>query len=594
MRRSKKLTAGLLILAMLISLCSCAGSRRKGAEIEKSPEVSKPETEVETEWTEQLPTDYPSPTPTIITEFKMFAGIVNKEIDKDNEIQKMITEITGVKVTESWLPEKTTLKSAVDSITASGVYPDFINAFEENIELYKKGALIAWDDYLEQYPDLKSLYTDEQWDMFRQEDGHIYWANVFERYNEKNTSTIHNGQAFWIQVRVLEAYGYPKIETLDQYFELLEKYAKEHPEMPDGTKVIPYTCQAKDWKNFCLVLPPMMLDGYPNNLCVNVNTDEGMDKPKVSDYNVSDTAKAYYKKLNEEYKKGIIDKDFASQTYDQYIEKLCTGAVLGLCDEYWDFAYNLMSYDLNKEGKDGSTYTLSEIGCNYVPLGLTIKPGMKQQWHTYEESIDISSGIAVTVSCKDPDKAFKFLNALLSQPVHDLRFWGVKDVDYLVDDEGKYYRTPEMRMNWNNPAYIAKHVCEYSYLPQWKGMSKDGINNMRPSEQPSEFMATLPIPVQKCFKAYGASNYVEFIGSEYKTDYGKWFPLWSWSNNLNVKTDYGKAWTDIVKYRESACPELVIAKNFDNAWKNYVSEYNKCGPDVFIKEAQAEVERRMG
>ena len=597
MRRFKKFASCILILAMLISLCSCAGSRRKGAEIEKRPEASKPETEVETAaWTDpadQYPTDHPSPTPTVFTSFTMFTALTHDDIDQDNEIRKMITEITGVQVTESWLPSKTTAKNAVDSIISSGAYPDFIDAGSDNARLYKNGILIAWDDYLENYPDLKSLYTDEEWDMFRQDDGHIYWANISDRYNGKKTETTHIGQAFWIQVRVLEAYGYPKIETLDQYFELLEKYSKEHPEMPDGTKVIPYTCLCESWKNFCLVLPPMMLDGAPNNQCVIVNADEGMNNPKVIDYNVSDTTKAYYKKLNEEFNKGIIDKDFASQTYDQYIEKLNTGAVLGMSDEYWNFGYNLFSFSTPLKSKDGNTYTLSEIGCDYVPLGLTIKQGMKQQWHTYEDSINTESGIAVTVQCKDPDKAFKFLNDLLSQEIHDLRFWGVRDVDYLVDDQGNYYRTPEMRNNWKNPKYLAKHVCEYSCMPQWKGMSKDGINNMRPSEQPSEFMASLPEPVQNCFKAYGVSNYVEFIGSEYKTDYGKWFPLWSWSNELNAKTDYGKAFGDIKTYKESACPELVKAKKFDDAWKAYVSGYNKCNPDLFLKEAQAEVDRRM-
>ena len=67
----------------------------------------------------------------------------------------------------------------------------------------------------------------------------------------------------------------------------------------------------------------------------------------------------------------------------------------------------------------------------------------------------------------------------------------------------------------------------------------------------------------------------------------------SWSNELNAKTDYGKAFGDIKTYKESACPELVKAKKFDDAWKAYVSGYNKCNPDLFLKEAQAEVDRRM-
>ena len=595
MNRFKKLLSGLLILSMLFSLSSCMGGKKRIAEVKMSPEESKPETEVETQWTDQTPTDYPSPTPTTITEFTMFSvTATNKEINQDNEIRKMIAELTKVDLKENWLSGTETSDAAIDSIMKSGKLPDFIDGGERNLDLYQNNFLVPWDEYLEKYSALKELYTDEQWELFRQEDGHIYWANVNERFFRTNTEPKHNGQAFWIQVRVLEAYGYPKIETLDQYFEIIEKYAKDHPEMPDGTKVIPYTCLCEDWKNYCLVLPPMMLDGYPNNQCVNVNVSTGTNNPTIQDYNVSDTAKAYYKKLNEEYKKGILDKDFETQTYDQYIAKLCTGAVLGICDEYWNFAYNLMyAYDQPLKGKDGSSYTLSAIGCDYVPLGLTIKQGMKQQWHTYEESINTRSGIAVTTSCADPDKAFKFLNSLLTQEVHDLRFWGVRGVDYLVDDKGFYYRTPEMREQWNNPAYRVKHVCEYSAMPQWRGMSRDGTNRMKPSDQPSEFLATLPEAVQTCFKAYGVNNYVEFIGSERGVDYGAWFPLWSWSNSLGKDTEYGKVWLGIRQYRQTACPELVKAKKFDDAWKKYINGYNKLSPDVFLKEAQAEVKRRM-
>ena len=83
----------------------------------------------------------------------------------------------------------------------------------------------------------------------------------------------------------------PKIETLDQYFEILEKYAKEHPELPDGTPVIPYTCLCEDWKYYCIENAPMFLDGYPNDGCVIVNIDNGADKPQVVDYNTTETAK---------------------------------------------------------------------------------------------------------------------------------------------------------------------------------------------------------------------------------------------------------------------------------------------------------------
>ena len=64
-------------------------------------------------------------------------------------------------------------------------------------------------------------------------------------------------------------------------------------------------------------------------------------------YQISDTAKSYYKKLNEEYHKGIIEAETFTQSYDQYIARLSTGAVLGMFDQGWNFGNaTMMAQDL--------------------------------------------------------------------------------------------------------------------------------------------------------------------------------------------------------------------------------------------------------
>ena len=185
--------------------------------------------------------------PKEIVDFTMFAAMAGKEKDAGNEIMEIIAEKTGVRVKETWLTGQNA-GEAIGSIIASGKLPDLIDGGDGCVTLYENGLLVAWDDYLEKYPNLKEMYTAEEWDKFRMDDGHIYWANVFGNSYDHNTATGHNGEAFWIQVRVLEWANYPKIETLDQYFDLLVRYAEANPELPDGTPVIPYTCLCEDWK----------------------------------------------------------------------------------------------------------------------------------------------------------------------------------------------------------------------------------------------------------------------------------------------------------------------------------------------------------
>ena len=68
---------------------------------------------------------------------------------------------------------------AIGSIIASGKLPDLIDGGDGSVTLYQNGLLVAWDPYLEKYPNLKEMYSDEEWDKFRMDEGHIYWANVF-------------------------------------------------------------------------------------------------------------------------------------------------------------------------------------------------------------------------------------------------------------------------------------------------------------------------------------------------------------------------------------------------------------------------------
>ncbi len=514
-----------------------------------------------------------------IIDFTMFAAMPGSEINEGNEIQQLIAEKTGVRVKETWLTGQTAAE-AVGTIIAGGDLPDFIDGGDGMMQLYENDCLVAWDEYIEKYPNIKEMYTDAEWEMFRQEDGHIYWANVFQNSYGENRATGHNDEAFWIQVKVLEWDNYPKIETMDQYFDLLERYYAANPTMEDGTEHIPYTILCEDWRYFCLENAGQFLAGYPNDGSVIVNKQT----LKIEDYNTSDATYKYFKKLNEEYQKGMIDKEFATQTYDEYIAKLSTGRVLGMVDQWWDFAFTVNDV-FKQQGLDLK-------GANYVPLGLTIEPGMENRWHTYGDTVNNSSGVGVTTSCEDPDRAFQFLNDVLDQEIHDLRFWGVEGVDYLVDEEGLYYRTEEMRTKAADDAYQASHLCTYSYLPQWGGTSKDGKNAMQPQEQKSEFFVGLADPLKKCFEAYGADSYPDMIGSVVEEN-AVWFPMYSHSNAMTTDTPGGVAWTKMGEVKHEWLPKVVMDKDFDKTWDAYMVKYNECKPEDFLAEMQTELERRI-
>ena len=513
-----------------------------------------------------------------VKEFTAFFAVPGSEINDDNEIQQIIAEKTGVKVKETWLTGQTA-DEAVGTMIAGGEYPDFIEGGSRQMQLYEADALIPLDDYIEQYPNIKNLFTDLEWEKLRQDDGHIYWIPQFSCIKNEEKVCTHNDEAFWIQARVLEWAGYPEIRTMDQYFDLIEAYNDANPTMEDGTANIPYTILCDDWRYFCLENAPQFLDGYPNDGSCMVDPDT----LTVLDYNTSDTAVKYFKKLNEEYKKGIVDPESFTQTYDEYIAKLSTGRVLGMIDQWWDFAYT--AGDALKQAG------LDKQGCDYIPLPVTIDESVKNQWHNSGGAFNEATGLAITTGCEDPDAAAKFVSDLLDQDTHNLRFWGVEGVDYQVDENGEFIRNDDQRMQASDTAYKASHLCSYSYFPQYSGTSDDGINANKPEGQANEFFDGLNEDVKKAFEAYGVETYVEMLGTNEAP--GDWYPMWSFSNNFTTSTPGGMAWTKIGEVKHEQLPQVVMADDFDSAWAAYMDAYNACQPEDFLSELQTELDTRM-
>lgn len=513
-----------------------------------------------------------------VKEFTAFFAVPGSEINDDNEIQQIIADKTGVKVKETWLTGQTA-EEAVGMMITGGELPDFICGGSGQSQLYDADVLVALDDYLDDYPNIKNFFTQQQWDQLRQDDGHIYWIPQFSNIKGEEKVCTHNDEAFWIQARVLKWADYPEIRTMDQYFDLIERYNEANPTMEDGTENIPYTILCDDWRYFCLENAPQFLDGYPNDGSCIVDPET----LTVIDYNTTDTAVKYFQKLNEEYQKGIVDPESFTQTYDEYIAKLSTGRVLGMIDQWWDFAYTAGDA-IKQAGLDAQ-------GCDYIPLPITIDESVKNQWHCSGSVLNVSDGLAITTSCEDVEAALQFVDDLLSQDIHNLRFWGVEGVDYNVDDNGEFYRTEEQRTRAVDTAYKASHTCTYSYFPQYSGTSDDGINANKPDGQANEFFDGLNDDVKEAFSAYGAETYVDMIGTNEAP--GAWYPMWSYSNSFTTDTEGGMAWNKIGEIKHEYLPQVVMAKDFDAAWAEYMDAYNSCDPGAFIGELQTELDKRM-
>jgi len=111
------------------------------------------------------------------------------------------------------------------TMIAGGAYPDLIEVNET--AFIDAGALIPLEKLIEEHaPRLKEHYADV-WNKMKSPDGHIYYLVNYGVIHGVEQGTFYNRSAFWVQKAVLKDAGYPKIATVDEFFNMLEKLLQE-------------------------------------------------------------------------------------------------------------------------------------------------------------------------------------------------------------------------------------------------------------------------------------------------------------------------------------------------------------------------------
>ncbi len=512
-------------------------------------------------------------------DFSVFYASAQKEIPQNNRLKNVIEKKIGAKLNESFLTGQTA-KERIGVMIAGGQYPDFIDGVQGTQALLDAHVLVPIDKYWDKYPNIKNFYSKSDWNKLRQSDGHIYFINQFGTTQGKDMTRDYGDEAFWLQKAVVVWANYPKIKTVDQYFDLIEKYKKAHPTI-NGQSTIGFDilCDGGNSCGFCLENPPLFLAGYPNEGKAII--DKKTLTAKI--YDSIPEAKAYFQKLNEEYNKGIVDPETFTASSDQYVSKLSTGRVLGMIDQHWQFV-NAES-ELKQRNLDERTY---------VPFELTIDPNVKPHYRSMP-ALNAGDGIGITTSCKDVQGALKLINDLLSPEVLTLRNWGEKNVDYQVDSKGVYSRNEKQRKESRNQDWVNANMCPYGGFPNYTGTQKDGINAMSPAQQPGEFTATLTDVDKKVLNGYGYKKWTDFcLAPDAKNE--PWFPIYSYVNILPANSPAAIALQKIDDVKKQWLPKVIMVSPsvFNSNWNQYQTSLTT-GADVNSYEdaLTKEVRRRV-
>lgn len=507
-------------------------------------------------------------------EISMFISDPGQAPTPDNKIYKKIKEELGVSINWEFLVGDKNQKVGV--LIAGGEYPDVITMSSDIVSKFVgAGALVPLEDIIaKDAPNLQKHYEPFKNKVKDVTDGHFYVMPDYGVFYNKFSVNVNEGPAFFMQKAVLKDAGYPKVKTLDQYFDIIEKYKAKNPKI-DGQPTIGFEVLSEGWRDFCLKNPPQHLIGHPNDGGVVVD-----DKTNTAEFFWDkDYAKRYYKKLNEVNAKGLLDPESFTMNYDQYIAKLSSGRVLGMFDQHWNF--NNAELTLKTQKKFERTY---------APLPLVFDEGTKD-YYMDRPVLNVNTGYAITKSAKDPARIVKFFDALLTEKWQKILGWGIEGEDYMVDDKGSFYMTPEQRVNYNDQTWRLANQAQtlWYYGPKMEGSFADG-NATGPGGQPKEYYDALDQYDKDFLKAYGYDQQSDFFSApaENRISYPAWqIDLVDGSPASMANTKIGDIGTKFL-------PKAILAKpdKFDSVWDDYVKQLHKEDVQAYLDRVNDQLKWR--
>lgn len=495
----------------------------------------------------------------------------------DNKLTKLLKDKLGVTLEyEIVTPDNADQKIGV--MLAGGEYPDLVGTTDLKMRLLEGGALIKLDDLLAtgNYPNLKTHVDPFIKKMSyggTEVDPGLYIIPNYNRFYGNITGGTHWGTAFWIQKAVLADAGYPDLTniTLEGYFKLIEDYKAKYPEI-NGQKTVGFAVLASTGREWGMTNPPNFLAGNPNNGGVIVDSND-----QATIYADKQISYDYYKILNAQYAKGLIDPESFTQNFDQYTAKIATGVVLGMHDQYWNFQTATQS--LQGAGMDERTYA------PVMPVYEGAEP-----YYADRDVMNTNQGFGVSVSSKQPEAALKFVDLMLSEPWQKVLSWGIEGEDYEVDESGVFYRTEQQRINGKDLTWRSsnKLTALLDLLPKHNGQFTDG-NAYSPDDQPAEFYETLSDYDKEFMKNYGKKTWREFVNSPPENPV--YYPCWNITLS-DEATEVNQQITDAtVQYIPKAITGPVA--EFDNTWNTYVDTIKKIDVKVYEDAINQGIQERI-
>ncbi|WP_411345163.1 ABC transporter substrate-binding protein [Paenibacillus sp. WLX1005] len=475
-----------------------------------------------------------------------------------DDVGQAITKATNVTINAEYdVSGGGTQKIAL--MTASGEYPDMIYPKGSVTKLVEAGALIDLTDLIDKYgPNIKKVYGDDLSRLqYSKEDPSIY---VIPTNAGVGQTSFDAGGGFEVQNAVMKELGYPKIQTVKDFENVLKEYKEKHPTI-NGQPTIPLSLNADDWKIMITVTNPAFTStGAPDDgeFYINPETYEAQLHYKRPE------EKEYFRWLNHMYNEGLLDPESFTQKSDQYLSKVASGRVLGLIDQEWD--YQQAENSLKTSGMAERTY-------GHYPVQLD---GQTKDHSFQDVGAPVGYGIGITTSAKDPIRMIKFLDWMASDEAQVLNNWGIEGKQYEMKDGKRVIPqdVQDRKVNDNTNFTKESGIGMYNFSVRYGDGVKDSGGNYYTTNFPEQIVAGYTQPEKDTLKAYGATTWKDLFPQKDE------FPVKAWGAAYNLPAPDDPNYTvsfqksqDIVRKR---IPEAILAKpdQFDSVYDQMITELN--------------------
>jgi putative aldouronate transport system substrate-binding protein len=490
----------------------------------------------------------------------------------DSPIQKALTEKTGVKLKMDFIAG-TNQEEKAGVMIAGNEYADLIDGQGVQNKLIDAGAFTPLDDLIDKYgQNIKKVFGTSLDKLRNPKDGKIYFIPSPKNQPEE---IVDANQSLLIQYDVLDKLGYPKPETLDDVYKMLKDYMNIVKDVK-GQPFIPWGLWADTWGYTITVNNP--------GLWTNGLTDDGEAyvDPKTNSvqyFETTDKFKNYLKFLNKMYNDKMIDKNAFITKNDQYKSLVASGRVLAMIDGTWDV-------------KDPEA-ALRQAGMPeraYARFPIVMDKGIKDRSQIYGESY--AWGIGVSVNCKDPIAAIKFLDYLATDEGAALLNWGIEGTHYDVVN-GKRVMKQEVAAKLNNDqTYRWKEALQAYSLNQLQGAVKLSDGQFASPNNVDDVFKNADDWTKKVMNHYGVKAWGQMFDIKgERPPYG-----YAWSISLPQDSSGSLAVKKADDTRHIMVPRIIMSKSadeFSKNWDGYQSKLNELNIASWEKEMSDGINARL-